>query len=174
MTSHSHSHGHEDCQHDHGHHSRSPEPLITANLIVHAEAEDMHATSAPSTADLLVMAVRSGSREMCEEIVRKHPEAVQGCDSENGATAVHWAALMGDADLLGWLAGQGAQIDTTVEISGMQPIHWAATRGHTEVVKLLLKLGAEIDARDVKGTTPLVIASQYVLKWHPFVVLPNA
>jgi hypothetical protein len=114
------------------------------------------------------MAVRSGSREMCEEMVRKHPEAVHGCDSENGATAVHWAALMGDADLVGWLAGQGARIDTVVEVSGMQPIHWAATRGHTEVVKLLLKLGADIDARDVKGTTSLVIASQYVCSGIPF------
>jgi ankyrin repeat protein len=161
MPSHSHSHGHgENCQHDHDHHSRSPEPSIAVDSIVHAEAEDIHATTAPSPADLLVMAVRSGSREMCEEIVRKHPAAVQGCDSENGATAVHWAALVGEVDLVGWLAEQGAQIDPAVEVSGMQPIHWAATRGHTEVVKLLLKLGADIDARDVKGTTPLVIASQ--------------
>jgi len=152
MSSHGHSHSHNGtpCQHDHGHHSRDPEPPAAPAAAVLTEQAADSAFSAPTPADLLIMAVRSGSREMCEEVVAKHPDSLQGTDSDDGATAVHWASLMGNVDLTGWLAEQGAHITAAVASSGMQPIHWAATRGHTDVVKLLLKLGADIDAKDVK------------------------
>mmetsp|Transcript_42916 Transcript_42916/g.142089 ORF Transcript_42916/g.142089 Transcript_42916/m.142089 type:complete len:568 (-) Transcript_42916:345-2048(-) len=126
-----------------------------------ASSADMAGGMVPTPADLLIMAVRSGSKEMSQGVIAQHPEALQGRDTEDGATAVHWASLLGHAELVEWLIEQGAPHDWAVESSGMQPIHWAATRGHTDVIKVLLKRGANIDARDVKGTTPLVIASQY-------------
>lgn len=169
MHGHSHqSHGHvhsEHCQHDHGHtsheHEHGPSAVDTASL-AESLANPGKALAETSPADLLVMAVRSGSREMCEGVVAKHPEALQGRDSEDGATAVHWAALTGNCEMVEWLVNAGAPVDVAVESSGMQPIHWAATRGHTDLVKLLLKFGANVDAKDVKGTTALVVASQCV------------
>ena len=79
---------------------------------------------------------------MSQGVIAQHPEALQGRDTEDGATAVQWASLLGHAELVEWLIEQGAPHDWAVESSGMQPIHWAATRGHTDVIKVLLKRGA--------------------------------
>ena len=114
-----------------------------------------------SPTDLLTAAIKQDSLGMCEAVCQQHPEALHGRDSADQATPAHWCALLGNVEILEWLATQGSPMTDVVVSSGMQPIHWACTRGHTEVVKLLLRLGASIDAIDIKHTTPLVIAAQY-------------
>jgi len=111
--------------------------------------------------DLLVIAVKANNKAMCEAIVLQNPGALQERDSHDGATAAHWAALMGNLELLTWLADASAPVDLPIESSGMAPVHWASTRGHVDVVRFLLKRGVEIDAQDGKLTTPLAIAAQY-------------
>jgi len=111
--------------------------------------------------DTLVEAIRQGDLHTCKLIGEQTPEALQGRDSVDGATAAHWAALHGDVPILEWLHEQGAPLHERVERSGMQPLHWACTRGHTDAVRLLLSHGGDINSLDIKSTPPLVIAAQY-------------
>ena len=131
----------------------------------HAEMTTLDPTAVyadhASPTDLLTVAIKQDSIGMCEAVCQQHPEALHGRDSADQATPAHWCALLGNVEILEWLATQGSPMTDVVVSSGMQPIHWACTRGHTEVVKLLLRLGASIDAIDIKHTTPLVIAAQY-------------
>ena len=131
----------------------------------HAEMTTLDPTAVyadhASPTDLLTAAIKQDSIGMCEAVCQQHPEALHGRDSADQATPAHWCALLGNVEILEWLARQGSPMTDVVVSSGMQPIHWACTRGHTEVVKLLLRLGASIDAIDIKHTTPLVIAAQY-------------
>ena len=116
---------------------------------------------------MLTFAVKAGDLKMVELIAEQSAEAVCATDDKDGATALHWAAMLGHLSILEHLAQKGAPIDAVVESTGMQPIHWACTRGHVDVVKRLLALGAKIDALDIKQTTPLAIAAQYD---HTFLV----
>jgi len=147
MASHA-NHGHDHSHHDHSHESAAEEQPAAQAL------------PAPPI-DLLVIAVKSNNRQMCQAIVESHPEALDGFDSHDGATPAHWAALLGNLPLLEYLADAGAPLDKPVEASGMAPIHWAATRGQVEIVRLLLQRGIDINATDAKHTTALAIASQY-------------
>lgn len=111
--------------------------------------------------DLMVTAIKLNDIELCKTIGESQPESLHGCDSSDGGTPAHWAALHGRLDALEWLHEMGAPLHNAVDSSGMQPIHWAATRGQLEVAKFLLANGGDINAVDVKQTTPLVIAAQY-------------
>merc|ERR1719436_707128 len=83
------------------------------------------ATAAP--VDLLVIAVKSSNLHMCKAIIEEHPDALSAMDSQDGATAAHWAALIGNLEVLTFLADAGAPLEATVATSGMAPIHWAST-----------------------------------------------
>ena len=111
--------------------------------------------------DLLTAAIKASNLELCQKIAQEYPTALSERDSRDGATAAHWAALMGSLEILNWLVELGVPLDVVVASSGMQPIHWAATRGHVDVVRLLLRQGVTIDALDIKHTSPLAIAAQY-------------
>ena len=114
-----------------------------------------------SPTDMLVAAIKLGNDDAARSIIVQFPEALSGYDTQDGATATHWAALFGNMSILQALLTAGAPADAAVERSGMRPIHWASTRGHVEAVKTLVKHGSSVDALDIKQTTPLVIAAQY-------------
>ena len=131
-----------------------------------ALGEDVAAMSAmgqlqSSPTDLLSAAIKSGNTSAALSLLVQFPMAVHGVDTQDGATAMHWAALFGNMEVIEALAGEGAKLDVTVEASGMQPIHWAATQGRTDVVKFLVARGVDVNSVDIKQTTPLVIAAQY-------------
>eukprot|EP00965_Chrysotila_dentata_P115971 3833064-Pleurochrysis_carterae.AAC.3 len=134
-----HEHGHvhgEDCKH---HHQRIVIQPVAAELSAAAAASSSACALPDETmlpaapVDLLVIAVKASNLEMCQSVVEQHPTSVHECDSQDGATAAHWAALMGNLSILRYLADAGAPLDARVRDSGMAPIHWACTRGNTEV-----------------------------------------
>jgi ankyrin repeat protein len=66
-------------------------------------------------------------------------------ENNNGKTALHWAVVFGEDDMVGYLIDRGASINTVAESrSLMTPIYLAATHEKLENLKMLLKNGAEL------------------------------
>jgi ankyrin repeat protein len=77
----------------------------------------------------------------------------------DGMTALHWAALNGEAGLAEMLVVAGANTRATTRIGGFTPLHLATQNGRAAVVAPLLKGGAPVNARTSTGTTPLMLAA---------------
>ncbi|KAJ1475248.1 ankyrin repeat-containing domain protein [Baffinella frigidus] len=91
-------------------------------------------------------------------------------DARAGDTALHLAALHGDASVVGALLRAGADKeapevfgDTALILAARRghrgvvqgALHVAASRAHLETVLTLLAAGCQVDARDRHGMTPL-------------------
>ncbi len=70
-------------------------------------------------------------------------------------TALHWAALTGNADAARILIEAGADVNTHARVDGTTALHVAAQGGSVEVATVLIEAGAETDARDTRDRTPL-------------------
>jgi ankyrin repeat protein len=74
-------------------------------------------------------------------------------------TALHWAAVNGDLELVNMLVRAGANLKAATRISAATPLLLAAENGHAAVVRALLDAGAEVNAVDTGGTTALMLAA---------------
>src|SRR5262245_44228615 len=74
-----------------------------------------------------------------------------------GRTALHYAALEGDAARVRQLLPSGLIADAPDD-NGWTPLHFAAQSNAADVTAILLKAGASVDARDAHGNTPLFTA----------------
>jgi len=72
----------------------------------------------------------------------------------DGTTALHHAAMRGDADMVSVLLYAGANVRATTRLGGYTPLHLASQRGHEQVIQLLVKAGANPNQPTVTGTTP--------------------
>ena len=77
----------------------------------------------------------------------------------DGMSALHWAALHGDAAMAGMLIVSGASVRATTRIGGFTPLHLASQTGKAAVVAPLVKGGAQVDTRTATGATALMLAS---------------
>lgn len=102
-------------------------------------------------------AAMEGDRENVRSLLQQAADvnAAQG----DGMTALHWAAVKGDAELAQMLIYAGANVRATTRVAGMTPLFLASQRGHAEVLKALLKAGADPKTGTATGTTPLMVAA---------------
>ncbi|KAJ5358697.1 uncharacterized protein N7496_011110 [Penicillium cataractarum] len=77
----------------------------------------------------------------------------------DGWSALHWAALKADAELMQKLIDYGAEVDIRSPV-GRTALHIIADHGVTLCADVLLKAGANINALDHWGKTPLFQAAQ--------------
>lgn len=75
-------------------------------------------------------------------------------------TALHWAAIAGQAQVAAFLLDRRADVNLTSS-DDMSPLHYAAREGSLSVVTLLLAHSANLDGLDVNGWTPLHWAAVY-------------
>ncbi|XP_055984424.1 ankyrin repeat domain-containing protein 23 isoform X1 [Sorex fumeus] len=72
-------------------------------------------------------------------------------------TALHWASLKGNLQLVKKLLEAGANVDAR-DLLDRTPVFWACRGGHLDILKELLNQGAQINAQDKIWSTPLHVA----------------
>ena len=114
------------------------------------------AFGAASNTDLFD-AVRSGDAEKVKALLQADPKLVEA-RTEDGSTALHLAALEGQAVVAGLLLTNGAAVNA-LGLRGETPLHMAMYDGHREVAEVLLASQADVNARNTAGETPLHLAA---------------
>jgi uncharacterized protein len=78
----------------------------------------------------------------------------------DGATALHWAAMRGDPEMVELLLKAGANVKATTRIGAQTPLYMAASNGNAPTVAVLLQAGADANAANTaNGTTALMKAA---------------
>ena len=102
-------------------------------------------------------AAARGDRESVRALLRKGLDVNEA--QGDGSTALHWAAIKGDAEMARMLVYAGANVRATTRIGAYTPLYLAAKGGHADVVATLLAAGADAKTVTANGTTPLMIAA---------------
>ena len=77
----------------------------------------------------------------------------------DGTTALHHAAMRGDAEMVTVLLYAGANVRATTRLGGYTPLHLASQRGHEAAIEALVKGGANPNLPTVTGATSLMLAA---------------
>ena len=105
----------------------------------------------------IATAAMNGDIEAVRALLKKGTDVNEA--QGDGTTALHWAAMKGDADLAQMLIYAGANHRATTRLGAYTPLYLAAKGGHSAVVAALLAAGADAKAVTSNGTTPLMIAA---------------
>ena len=102
-------------------------------------------------------AAARGDRETVKALLKQAADvnAAQG----DGMTALHWAAINGDAELAQMLIFAGANVRATTRLGTYTPLYLASQQGHGTVIHALVKAGGDVKAGTPNGTTPLMVAA---------------
>lgn len=77
----------------------------------------------------------------------------------DGMTALHWAALNGDAEIAKVLIQAGANLRATTRLGSYTPLFMAARAGFAPIIDILVKAGANVRTPAQGGLTPLMMAA---------------
>lgn len=86
-----------------------------------------------------------------EEMI-KHTTLIH-CNTQDGSTPLHFAALRKDTRFLLFLLRQGLPIDSA-NFYNETALHWAVKKGSKDAVALLISSGAKASALDTEGKSP--------------------
>lgn len=108
------------------------------------------------------------SQEMVKAIVQGNPSEVKTLldkgetveATQNGQTALHFAAMNGKIDIISILIARGAKIDIQDD-QGVTPLMLAASQGKLDAVQTLLAQGAKLETQNKLGENALHIAGAH-------------
>jgi uncharacterized protein len=126
--------------------------LIAGMTLAAALSIGLSAAEAP-----IADAAARGDRDAVMALLKNAADvnAAQG----DGMTALHWAAMNGDAALAQMLLVAGANVRATTRLGAYTPLYLASQQGYAPVIQALIKAGAEVTAGTPNGTTPLMVAA---------------
>src|SRR5688572_1624080 len=104
----------------------------------------------------LIEAIKTSDRARIESLINKSDVNVAEAD---GMTALHWAALKGDAEAAIGLIKANANVNATNRY-GISPLALACQSGSASIVEMLLKAGADPNSELRGEETALMIAAR--------------
>ena len=114
----------------------------------------LHAAPSAPVADAAMQGDRDAVRALLKQAADVN--AAQG----DGMTALHWAAMKDDAELVQTLLFAGANVRATTRIGAYTPLILAAKSGSAAVIAPLLEVGRRRQQRrPSNGTTALMLAA---------------
>jgi ankyrin repeat protein len=102
-------------------------------------------------------AAQQGDREGVKTLLKQAAD-VNGAQGD-GMTALHWAVMKNDGELVQTLLYAGANVRATTRIGGYTPLILAAKNGSAKVMQPLLEAGADANTKTANGTTVLMLAA---------------
>jgi ankyrin repeat protein len=126
---------------------------ILALIVVAAFSGSVGAQSRAPIADAAQAKDTAAIRKLIKE--GGDVNAAQG----DGMTALHYAALAGDAELAQMLLYAGANVGAKTRIGGYTPLHLAAQMGHAGVIAPLVAAGSQVSVLTSTGATALMHAA---------------
>ena len=113
----------------------------------------LHAAPSAPVAD----AAMQGNKDAVRSLLKQAADvnAAQG----DGMTALHWAAMKDDADLVQTLLFAGANVRATTRIGAYTPLILAAKSGSASAIAPLLKSSADANSATANGATALMLAA---------------
>ncbi len=124
-------------------------PELTNSIKSHISEYDLYEASA------------IGDVESIRECLKKDP-AILNAPSEEGNTALGYAAYFGNTDAVEFLIEQGADVNAVSENDlKLRPLHSACSGGHNSIASLLLEAGADVNAQQASGVTGLHSAAHH-------------
>jgi ankyrin repeat protein len=105
----------------------------------------------------LADAVQRGDHQAVLALLKGHADV--NTPQSDGATALHWAASLDDADTTALLIRAGARVDAP-NAYGVTPMALAAANGNAAIIGLLLTAGADPNRAVRAGETPLMLAAR--------------
>jgi ankyrin repeat protein len=113
--------------------------------------------AAQASFNSIAEAAQARNAAAVKELLKKGADvnAAQG----DGMTALHWAALNGDAEVAQMLLYAGANVGAKTRLGGYTPLHLAAQVGNAAVIAPLVAAGAPVTAATATGATALMQAA---------------
>ncbi|KAH6943133.1 hypothetical protein HPB50_016037 [Hyalomma asiaticum] len=102
-------------------------------------------------------AARTGDLHVIKLLLKSDPKRMETVD-ERGWTPIHLAAANGHAEIVRYLAVEGADV-AALDPTSYTAMHLAAMNGHNACLEVLLKMGADVDNVTADGFTPLHLAA---------------
>ena len=129
---------------------------MSGGIGVRLRAEGASAEQAQSRAPI-ADAAQSKDTATVRKLIKEGGDvnAAQG----DGMTALHYAALNGDADLAQMLLYAGANVGAKTRIGGYTPLHLAAQVGNANVIAPLVAAGSQVSSLTATGATALMHAA---------------
>ncbi len=105
----------------------------------------------------LVAAIFDGREPIAAMLVR-HGVGIEDPVREEGSYPLHFAAVLGEVDMIAMLAAAGARIDIEDQ-DGDTPLHWAVRAKQYGAARTLLRLGADPHKQGrFTGLSPMQLA----------------
>jgi uncharacterized protein len=132
--------------------------VMAATLVSSIYAVRLRAdASAGQAAASVAQAAQARDAAAVKKLLKEGAD-VNGAQGD-GMTALHWAALNGDAELASMLLYAGANVGAKTRIGGYTPLHLAAQIGNANVIAPLVAAGAQVGAATATGATALMQAA---------------
>lgn len=108
--------------------------------------------------NILIEAASHGHPDICRWLVNEKRANVNAKEEDNGETALMYAALRGNSDIVTFLVEAGADVNETTK-DGWTALMTGAMSGVFDVVRFLTEHGADVNVKAYYGTTAYILAT---------------